>query len=91
MASRAPPLRYTCRFDRSVNPPLSKRLRNFAGKTRFLGGRRDAEVCYAAADVYALPSLYDPFANSTLEALASGLPVVTTTTNGAQSVLVFAL
>lgn len=49
---------------------------------RFLGGRRDAERCFAAADVYALPTRYDPFANSTLEALASGLPTITTPTNG---------
>lgn len=54
---------------------------------RFLGGRRDAEVCYAAADVYALPTLYDPFANSTLEALATGLPVITTTANGGHEIL----
>jgi UDP-glucose:(heptosyl)LPS alpha-1,3-glucosyltransferase len=49
----------------------------------FLGGRRDVETCYAAADLYVLPTRYDPFANTTLEALASALPVVTTATNGA--------
>ena len=48
----------------------------------FLGRRTDAEACYGAADVYVLPTHYDPFANSTLEALASGLPVVTTRSNG---------
>ena len=53
-----------------------------APNTRFLGGRRDAEHCYGAADLYVLPTRYDPFANSTLEALASGLPVITTDTNG---------
>lgn len=53
-----------------------------ADRVHFAGGRRDAEVCYAAADVYVLPTRYDPFANSTVEALASGLPVITTTTNG---------
>jgi UDP-glucose:(heptosyl)LPS alpha-1,3-glucosyltransferase len=58
-----------------------------ADKTRFLGGRRDAEICYAAADIYALPTLYDPFANATLEALASGLPVITTAANGAHEIL----
>lgn len=58
-----------------------------AEKTRFLGGRRDAEVCYAAADLYVLPSLYDPFANSTLEALAAGVPVITTPTNGGHEIL----
>lgn len=58
-----------------------------AGRTRFLGGRRDAEVCYAAADVYALPTRYDPFANSTVEALASGLPTITTLTNGGHELI----
>jgi len=45
-------------------------------------------VCFAAADLYVLPTRYDPFANSTLEAVASGLPVVTTTSNGAHEILV---
>ncbi len=58
-----------------------------APRVRFLGGRRDAEACYAAADLYVLPTRYDPFASSTLEALASGLPVVTTATNGASELL----
>ena len=58
-----------------------------ARRTRFLGGRQDAEACYAAADLYVLPTRYDPFANSTLEALASGLPVITTETNGGSEVL----
>lgn len=49
---------------------------------RFLGGRSDAEACFGAADVYVLPTRYDPFANATIEALASGLPVITTTGNG---------
>jgi UDP-glucose:(heptosyl)LPS alpha-1,3-glucosyltransferase len=53
-----------------------------AARTRFLGGRNDPEALYAAADLYVLPTRYDPFANSTLEALASGLPVVTSTDNG---------
>ncbi len=53
-----------------------------AERVRFTGGRRDPEVAFAAADVYVLPTYYDPFAASTVEALSSGLPVVTTTTNG---------
>ncbi len=60
---------------------LAERL-GLAERVRFLGGRRDAEVCFAAADLYALPTRYDPFANSTLEALASGLPTVTSAANG---------
>jgi len=58
-----------------------------AERTQFLGGRRDAERCYAAADVYALPTRYDPFANSTLEAMASGLVTITTPTNGGSELI----
>lgn len=42
---------------------------------------------YAAADVFLLPTLYDPFANVTLEALAAGLPVVTTRRNGGHEIM----
>jgi len=37
---------------------------------------------FAAADVFVLPTLYDPFSNACIEALAAGLPVITTTANG---------
>jgi UDP-glucose:(heptosyl)LPS alpha-1,3-glucosyltransferase len=42
---------------------------------------------YAAADVFLLPTLYDPFANVTLEAMAAGLPVITTVHNGAAEII----
>jgi len=42
---------------------------------------------YAAADVFLLPTLYDPFANVTLEALAAGLPVITSAQNGAAEIM----
>jgi len=58
-----------------------------AGRTLFLGGRGDPEACYAAADVYALPTRYDPFTNSTIEALASGLPTITTLSNGGHEMI----
>lgn len=58
-----------------------------APATCFLGGRGDAPTCYGAADLYVLPTRYDPFANSTLEALASGLPVITSDTNGGAEVV----
>ncbi|MCX7149255.1 MAG: glycosyltransferase family 4 protein [Rhodocyclales bacterium] len=49
----------------------------------FLGAQTDVRPFYGAADVFALPTLYDPFPNAALEALACGLPIVTTTTCGA--------
>lgn len=63
------------------------RRRGVASRVRFLGGRRDVERIYAAADVFVLPTRYDPFANATLEALASGLPVVTSARNGAAELI----
>lgn len=44
---------------------------------------QNPERAYAASDLLALPTRHDPFANVTLEALACGLPVVTTSCNGA--------
>ncbi len=58
-----------------------------ADRVRFLGPRPDPERLCRAADLAVLPTAYDPAANSTVEALASGLPVVTSATNGAGEIL----
>lgn len=42
---------------------------------------------YLAADVFVLPTLYDPFSNACLEAAAFGLPVLTTDANGFAEVI----
>lgn len=52
-------------------------------RTRFLGGQQDVRPYYGAADVFCLPTIYDPMPNAALEALACGLPAVTSTTCGA--------
>lgn len=49
----------------------------------FLGPVTGMEAYYAAADVYVHPTFYDSCSLTVLEALASGLPVVTTRFNGA--------
>ncbi|MBE7213227.1 MAG: glycosyltransferase family 4 protein [Gluconacetobacter diazotrophicus] len=61
--------------------------RRQAGRARFLGPVRDMASIYAAADLFVLPTLYDPFSNACLEALAAGLPVLTTRANGFAEVL----
>jgi len=52
-------------------------------RVRFLGFRRDMRTLYAAADALLLPTRYDACANSCLEAAAAGIPVLTSTANGA--------
>jgi UDP-glucose:(heptosyl)LPS alpha-1,3-glucosyltransferase len=54
-----------------------------AGRVQFFGAQADVRPFYGAADLFCLPTLYDPFPNAALEALACGLPLVTTTTCGA--------
>ena len=54
---------------------------------RFLGPVKKMSHLYAAADIFILPTLYDPFANASLEALAAGLPVITSATNGCSEII----
>ncbi|QJA06285.1 glycosyltransferase family 4 protein [Thermosulfurimonas marina] len=57
------------------------------GRVYYLGPVREMERLYGAADLLTLPTRYDPFANVVLEALACGLPVITTPENGAAEVI----
>jgi UDP-glucose:(heptosyl)LPS alpha-1,3-glucosyltransferase len=43
--------------------------------------------CLAAADAFILPTIYEPFSNACLEALAAGLPVITTVHNGFSEII----
>jgi UDP-glucose:(heptosyl)LPS alpha-1,3-glucosyltransferase len=54
---------------------------------RFLGEVADLARVYAAADIFILPTIYDPFSNACLEALACGLPVITTRANGLSEII----
>lgn len=63
-------------------PYLRKVSARTRERVRFLGPVKDMAACYAAADVFVAPTLYDPFSNACLEALAAGLPVLTTHANG---------
>jgi UDP-glucose:(heptosyl)LPS alpha-1,3-glucosyltransferase len=54
-----------------------------ASAVSFLGHVDDVPRLHAAADVYLHPTFHDACSLATLEALASGLPVITTRRNGA--------
>jgi UDP-glucose:(heptosyl)LPS alpha-1,3-glucosyltransferase len=56
-------------------------------RVRFLGGRDDVRPLYAAADCFILPSRYDPFPNTALEALAMGLPAIVSSRCGAAEII----
>ncbi len=69
-------------------PGRAARLARSLGiDARFLGPVDDVRPLHRAADVFALPTYYDACSLSTLEALGSGLPVVTTRANGAAELL----
>lgn len=52
-------------------------------RVTFAGALTDPRPWYGAADAFVLPTLYDPFPNAALEAMAAGLPIATSTRSGA--------
>lgn len=69
--------------------PYQNRIRELGleGKVMFCPPRADVQRYYAAADVYVGPSLEDTFAQPPAEAMACGLPVITTATNGTAEIM----
>ena len=53
----------------------------------FTGGVKDVRPYYAASDVFVLPTLYDPMPNACLEAMACGLPTITSKSSGAAELI----
>lgn len=60
---------------------MAERLR-VPDRVVFAGAQKDVAAWYGAADVFALPTQYDPCPNAALEALACGLPTLTSPTCG---------
>ena len=65
---------------------MAERL-GLGGAVRWIAPRPDVERIYAATDLVALPARYEPFGNVHLEALASGVPVLTTAAAGGAEVI----
>jgi glycosyltransferase involved in cell wall biosynthesis len=72
-----------------ANPCETRRVAtvDLVGQVRFVGYIPSPERYYVAIDVFALPTHFDPFANATLEAMATRLPVVTTRQNGVAEII----
>jgi UDP-glucose:(heptosyl)LPS alpha-1,3-glucosyltransferase len=58
-----------------------------ADRVVFAGHHADTERFFAAADLFVMPTLYEPFGMVIAEAMASGLPVVTSRLAGAAELI----
>jgi glycosyltransferase involved in cell wall biosynthesis len=58
-----------------------------SSRLRLVGWRRDIADFYCAADVFALPSLWEGMSNALLEAAAAGLAIVATDVEGSPEVI----
>lgn len=74
---------------RDNRAPFMAQIRslNLEGRVRFEESSPDVMQFYAAADLYAGPSLHDSFALPPIEAMACGLPVITSVNNGGSQII----
>jgi UDP-glucose:(heptosyl)LPS alpha-1,3-glucosyltransferase len=78
VGSDSRPQAYVARAERAGLP---------RARIRLIGPVADPRPYYGAADVLILPSIYDPFPSTVIEALACGLPCVTSTACGAREIV----
>ena len=89
---------YLLRAVETVSKPLTvliigkgseRGFRNLIKRQRviFCGPREEIHRFYAASDIFVFPTIYEPFGNVHLEALASGIPVITTALSGASEII----
>jgi len=65
---------------------LAERL-GVSDRVHFLGFHDDVRECYWSSDFFVSPTYYDPCSLVVLEALACGLPAITTACNGASELM----
>ena len=68
--------RQTDKFERRA------RALNVSGRIVFTGSQPDVAAIFHAADAFAMPSVFEPFGNVVMEAMASGLPAMTSAFSG---------
>ncbi|MFO1021412.1 MAG: glycosyltransferase family 4 protein [Planctomycetales bacterium] len=61
---------------------------NVGDRVIFAGRKQSMPRYYGAADLFVLPTIYEPFPNVNLEAMACGVPVITTSTAGGADIVV---
>lgn len=57
------------------------------GRVVFTGPVTGAVDFYLGSDAFVFPTVYEPFSNACLEAMAAGLPIITTVVNGVAEML----
>ncbi|WP_072016254.1 glycosyltransferase family 4 protein [Leptolyngbya sp. KIOST-1] len=70
----------------SPYPAMAREL-NVSKQVHFLGHRTDISTLLRCANAFAFPSHYDPYPLSVLEALASGVPVITAPSVGSSALI----
>lgn len=66
--------------------PLAQRL-GLVDRMHWHGASGDVAMFHAAADIFALPTTYEPFGLVVIEAMASGLPVIASRLAGASAAI----
>lgn len=70
----------------SIYKQMAEKL-GLSSKVTFFGTQKNSTPFYQLADALVIPSIYDPFANVTVEALAMGVYVISSSFNGGKEVL----
>jgi UDP-glucose:(heptosyl)LPS alpha-1,3-glucosyltransferase len=60
---------------------------NIGARVVFTGPQPNVEAIFHAADAFAMPSLFEPFGNVVMEAMACGLPAMTSAFSGVAEII----